>query len=282
MAIPTRPFGRGGPEVTTLGLGTRPLSGLPDADALAVLRRAVDAGITLFDAADSFDDGRLETLLGRAAGADAVVITKGGRRTGFSPAGLEEAVGASRTRLGRAAIPVYLLDRPSAEDLRVHNPMATLARLRDRGWIGIAGVCADSEADGLAALQAGARAVETPFNILQPVNGYRLVNEAYTREAAVVVREPLARGVLAGRPDRSPNLERHMRKLAFLARDGRTLAQGALQFALAHEGVTAVLFGASTTAQVDEAVGALDAPPLTETEFERIFDITGGCREDEV
>jgi aryl-alcohol dehydrogenase-like predicted oxidoreductase len=114
-----------------------------DAHSLAVLRAALDAGVTLFDTADAYcrddsDAGHNERLLAQAiAGRDAFVVTKGGlvRPDGaWVPNGhakhLDAAARASRDRLGR--IDLYLLH---AVDPKV--PLATsvraLAKLRDRG-----------------------------------------------------------------------------------------------------------------------------------------------------
>jgi L-glyceraldehyde 3-phosphate reductase len=56
----------------------------------------------------------------------------------------------------------------------------------------------------------------------------------------------------------------------FLARDGRTLAQAAVQFALRHPAVTMVLGGFTAVEHVEEMVGALTAPPLSTQDLARI------------
>src|ERR671939_2167846 len=90
--VETRVLGRTGRSIGVIGLGCWQLGGdwgeVDDAQALAVLHAAVDAGVTFLDTADVYGDGRSETLIGRflrerhAAGADAdvVVATKAGRR----------------------------------------------------------------------------------------------------------------------------------------------------------------------------------------------------------
>ena len=59
-------------------------------------------------------------------------------------------------------------------------------------------------------------------------------------------------------------------RLAFLRRDGRTLAQAALRFLLAHPEVSVAIPGAKTPAQVEENLAASDAPPLTDDELARV------------
>jgi len=58
---------------------------------------------------------------------------------------------------------------------------------------------------------------------------------------------------------RCPTVER----LKFLARDGRNLAQAAIQFVLAHPAVTVTVPGAKSVKQLEENLAALFAPPLT-------------------
>src|SRR6195952_4293130 len=83
-----RILGRTGRAVSVVGLGTWQLGGdwgtVGDDDAMAVLAAAVESGVTFFDTADVYGDGRSEQLIGRFLidnpGADVTVATKMGRR----------------------------------------------------------------------------------------------------------------------------------------------------------------------------------------------------------
>ena len=129
-----------------------------DERGVAVIRAALDAGITLFDTADSYaheeaDRGHNERLIARAIGewgedrSTITVATKGGlRRPGseWVPDGrgkhLREACDASRRALGQDTIDLYQLH---VVDPR--TPLATsvraLARLKEDGWIRDVGLC---------------------------------------------------------------------------------------------------------------------------------------------
>ena len=67
-----RPLGRTGRSVSAIGLGTWQLGAdwgaVSEDDALAVLAASVDHGVTLFDTADVYGDGRSESLIGRFLG----------------------------------------------------------------------------------------------------------------------------------------------------------------------------------------------------------------------
>lgn len=65
-ALPTRPLGRTGTEVSILCIGGWHIGQLPDAEAIDLLQRALDEGITFWDNAWDYHDGRSEDLMGRA------------------------------------------------------------------------------------------------------------------------------------------------------------------------------------------------------------------------
>ena len=83
-----RVLGRTGRPVSVIGLGTWQLGAdwgnVSEADAMAVLRAAVESGVTFFDTADVYGDGRSERIIGRFladnAGQGITVATKMGRR----------------------------------------------------------------------------------------------------------------------------------------------------------------------------------------------------------
>ena len=108
-----------------VGLGCMVLSGFygrPDeANAIATLERALDLGVTLFDTADIYSDGRNEELLGRVLGSrsDAIIATKFGNvaqpdgswRVDARPERVRSACDGSLRRLRRERIDIYYLHR---------------------------------------------------------------------------------------------------------------------------------------------------------------------------
>ncbi|MFI8529993.1 aldo/keto reductase [Streptomyces aquilus] len=145
-------------KVSAVGLGAMPLSieGRPDEErALATVRAALDAGVTLFDTADSYhlpgtEPGHNELLLARAlagAGSEVLVATKGGRGrpadgswtvTG-DPRHLKRAAEGSLRRLGVEAIGLYQLHKPDPA-VPFEESVGALRELLDEGKIRLAGV----------------------------------------------------------------------------------------------------------------------------------------------
>jgi aryl-alcohol dehydrogenase-like predicted oxidoreductase len=139
-------------EVSAVGLGGMPLSiaGRPDRDqAIAVIRAAVDAGMTLIDTADVYcldddDIGHNERLIAEAldgVSTEVVVATKGGLRrpggawtTDGRPDRLREACEASLEALGRKVIDLYQLHAPD-DDVPFADSVGALAQLRAEGKI---------------------------------------------------------------------------------------------------------------------------------------------------
>src|ERR1700678_4806353 len=93
LVMELRPLGRTGQDVSVVGLGTWQLGAdwgnVTEEDALAVLRAAVESGVTFFDTADVYGDGRSERVIGRFlagnAGRGVTVATKMGRRVDQAP-----------------------------------------------------------------------------------------------------------------------------------------------------------------------------------------------------
>src|SRR6187402_367374 len=83
-----RTAARLGRPVSVIGLGTWQLGAgwgdVSEADATAVLAASIDSGVTIFDTADVYGDGRSETIIGKYLranpGVDVFVATKMGRR----------------------------------------------------------------------------------------------------------------------------------------------------------------------------------------------------------
>ncbi len=231
----------------------------------AVVRAALDAGVTLLDTADVYDteDIVASAVAGRRPGV--TVVTKGGLvRDGarFVADGrarhLEEAAAASRARLG--AIDLYLLH---AVDPRV--PLATsvraLARLRDDGVVARIGLCnvTRTQLDEAAAItELACVQVELSPRDVTAVRG-GVVSWCAERGVLLLAHRPL------GGKERVRQLLRDPDLVAIAARVGATAAEVALAWV---RGLGAVpLPGAST---VEHAVSAARVVALPEEDRERL------------
>lgn len=296
-----RRLGRTDLKVPVIGLGCWGISGewgeVEESQALATLRRAYELGVRFFDTADTYGRGRSEALVRAALApyrARIVIATKGGmnfydgdKHLDFRPAYIASALERSLARLGTDYVDLYQLHNPEPEHL-TDDLFALLERLREQGKIRYYGISLNSRMEGPAALSRRQPAsLQAIYNLLDRRAEKDVFPWAVERGTGVIARVPLASGRLAGkfRPAHRFAPADHRAKwppawlaegieqaerLAFLARDGRTLAQAALQFVLAHPAVSVTIPGAKSPKQVDENVSAAGAPPLTPQELAQI------------
>lgn len=212
----TRIFGRTGHSVGEVGLGTWQLGAgwgeVTEEAALATLRAAWDAGTTLFDTADVYGMGRAETLIGKflaetpSARRGAYVATKLGRFSppgwpeNFTRAGIRAHTEASLRRLGVEALDLTQLHCVPFAVLKEGEVFAHLRELKREGKIRDFGVSVESmeEAD-YCVRQDGVAALQIIFSIFRQKPVATLFAEAKRRQVALLVRLPLASGLLGGK-----------------------------------------------------------------------------------
>ncbi|MFD9098911.1 aldo/keto reductase [Streptomyces collinus] len=213
-----RRLGEHGPVVSRVAFGNSLTAGnqLDDSAAVACVRAALDAGITTFDTADVYADGRAEEVLGRALAAvprDQVVLcTKVGRGAGGDsngPGGLSRArigscLDASLRRLGTDHIDVYqahLYDDATA----LEETMAAFADAVAAGkvrYVGVSEWAAPELAEaGRLAREAGVPLVsnQPQYNLLWRVIEEEVVPACVPLGIGQMVWSPLAGGVLTGK-----------------------------------------------------------------------------------
>ncbi len=209
----TRTLGRTGRTVSVIGLGTWQLGAdwgeVDEADALAVLDAAHEAGVTFFDTADVYGDGRSESLIGtwlRAnPGAGVTVATKMGRRMPQEHANysLEHFRGwadRSRANLGVDTLDLVQLHCPPTSvysDDRVFDALDTLV---DEGAIAAYGVSVEQVEEALTAIArphvASVQIILNAFR-LKPLD--EVLPAASEAGVGIIARVPLASGLLSGR-----------------------------------------------------------------------------------
>ncbi len=209
----TRSLGRTGRTVSVIGLGTWQLGAdwgdVEEADALAVLDAAHAAGVTFFDTADVYGDGRSESLIGGwlRANPDAgvTVATKMGRRMpqeheNYSLEHFRAWTDRSRANLGVDTLDLVQLHCPPTSVYSDDRVFDALDALVDEGAIAAYGVSVERVEEALTAI---ARPHVASVQII--LNAFRLkpLDEVLpaAREAGVgiIARVPLASGLLSGR-----------------------------------------------------------------------------------
>ena len=243
---------------------------LTDADAANLVLSALAGGASLIDTCDLDGDGLAEQRIGRVVARQrekALIATKGGRSSAgepFSVARVETAARASQTRLDCGPIDIYQLHHPTPSDLADEALWATLDRLKTDSVIRYVGVAVDTPEAALAALASGRIDVlHAPFNALAAAMRPVLL---LARQAgvAVLAGSPLLGGVLACEAipaEASATAQAVIARMQALTQDsGRTLAQTALGWVLAHEEIAVALPSPRTTAELEEAIAASDLP----------------------
>ncbi len=312
----TRSFPQVSFPASEIGLGCWQLGGadwgaVDDASALAILRAASDAGINFFDTADVYGSGRSETLVGRflreSRRGDVFVATKLGRTAALYPAGYTEAGVRAATedslrRLGVETLDLTQLHCIPVEVLRRGEIFEWLRRLRAEGKIRAFGASVESVEEGLLCLaQDGLASLQVIFNVFRQKPAEKLLPLAHDKGVAIIVRLPLASGVLAGRFTRATRFpegdHRHYNRdgaafnvgetfagipfekavdladsLKTLVPAGWTLAQLAQRWILDHAAVTTVITGASRVSQVADNASVSALPRLSPELHMRLAD----------
>jgi aryl-alcohol dehydrogenase-like predicted oxidoreductase len=281
-------------RVSLLGLGCNAFGTRADRDAaFAILDRALDAGITLFDTADMYGNGKSEEILGEwlKGRRDRIVLTTKGGGAGNAPAErggsrdyLRRALEASLRRLRTDYIDLYYVhyfDGVTKDD----ETFGALDEFKREGKIRAAGVSNYAAWQVCRTLWASERNGFVRTSVVQ--GSYSLVDRTSELELLPLCRAenvgfyafwPLGGGILTGKyhadapppPSSrvltqplfaksvtSPRLAFAQRVAAIARENGWTPAQLALAWVLKRRGVSGALSGATRPTQLDENLGAL-------------------------
>ena len=213
-------------DLSAVGFGVWTVStswwGITDEQqGIDLLRRAYDLGVTFFDTADTYGDGRGETILAEALGhvRDKIVIgTKfgydfhnyGQERSGhkelpqdFSPAFVRRACEESLHRLGTDYIDLYQLHNPRLPTLQSDELFDTLEELKREGKVrhysAALGPDIGWEEEGMAAMrQRRLPSLQIIYSILEPDPARSFFPVADECETGLLARVPHASGMLDG------------------------------------------------------------------------------------
>ncbi len=221
-----RLLGKTGTSVSEVGLGCWQFGGdfgpMDEKTAFDIMQAAVDNGINFFDTADVYGAGRSEALIGeflRHYKKPVFVATKFGRNAKvypnrYSEDALRRAVEAALERLGLDTLDLLQLHCVPIGLLREARIFDWLRRVQDEGLIRHFGASVETEEEGMLCLQQdGMISLQVIVNIFRQRPLEQLLPAAKARGTAIIVRLPLASGLLAGR---------YTRETRFAATDHRT------------------------------------------------------------
>ncbi len=279
MTLPTRPLGKSGLNITTVGFGAWAIGGggwafgwgpQDDADSVATMRRALELGINWIDTAAVYGLGHSEEVVGRLLRElhpreRPLVFTKCGlvwderhpmaeARRVLKPESIRKEAEASLRRLGIERLDLYQFHWPDETGTTVEHSWEAMVRLVEQGKVRAAGV---SNFDlGLLARCEEIRhadSLQPPFSLIRrdvaereiPWCAEHRTPDDWRRRAREFQQPNLGKN-LALRDALRPIARRH----------GTTVSAVAIAWTLAWPGVTGAIVGARRPEQVDGWIGA--------------------------
>ena len=300
-----RLFGDTGFPASDIGLGCWQLGGdcwgdLEDAKAFGILEASVESGVNFLDTADVYGAGRSEELIGKFLGGRSeklFVATKLGRQAHVYPnqytaENLRACTEASLARLGVETLDLTQLHCPPPAIMEYGEVFQIMRQQQADGLIKNWGVSVESVDEGLLCLeQDGLASLQVIFNVFRRKPAEILFEKAKAKKVAIIVRLPLASGLLSGKLSASSTFAENDHRsynedgkffnvgetfaglglakgcefadqLKTMAPEGMSLAAMALRWILDFDAVSTVIPGASRVEQARGNAVVSDLPSL--------------------
>ena len=303
----------GDTKVSEIGLGTWQLGAdwgdVDNSTAEKVLAAAIENGVNFFDTADCYGEGLSETRLGKFVknlSSEVVIATKLGRfpRPGwpnnFSQEQFRKHTENSLKRLGIETLDLTQVHCPPTNLLQQGELFHWLRTLKQEGKIKQFGLSVESMEEAQICLQQkGLASLQIIFNIFRQKAITSIFKEAQEKKVAIIVRLPLASGLLSGKMNQgstfSENDHRNFNRDGQKFNVGETfsglpfekglqlidglkrfspdnLSQFALRWVLDFEAVSVVIPGSKNPHQVADNCAASALPPLKDETHKAITD----------
>jgi aryl-alcohol dehydrogenase-like predicted oxidoreductase len=308
----SRPLGKTGLQASEIGFGAWAIGAdwgdVDDEQSLRALHAAADAGVTFFDTADVYGDGRSEQLIARfrkERREPIVVATKMGRRAPqnvkeFTAENFSAWIDRSRENLDVERLDLVQLHCPPTDVYYRPEIFEALDSFIRDGRVAGYGVSVERVEEGLKAIEyPNVATVQIIYNLFRQRPADHFLSAARKRNVSVIARVPLASGLLTGKFNRDTqfsatdhrNFNRHgesfdvgetfagvdyetalevVEELRALVPAETTMAQMALRWILMNDGVSTVIPGAKTPAQALANAAAADLPELPAPTMNRI------------
>lgn len=306
-----RMLGRTGWKVSTISLGTWAMGGswgaVDDRESLATLNRALDLGVNFFDTADVYGSEPLLAQLRKQRHEPFYIATKMGRKTypdvsSYNRINLTAFVESSLRNLQTETIDLMQLH---CLPIEVYNAevFGILDDLVKQGKIRYYGVSVERIVEAEEAMKfANVQSVMIIFNIFRQRPAETFFSEAKKAGVGIIVRVPLASGLLSGKMTRNTTFSRDdhrsynrygqafdrgetfsgvdfetglaaVEELRALVPPNVSMAQLALRWILMFDAVTCAVPGAKRPSQADDNIAAADLPTLSDATMEKIRSI---------
>lgn len=307
-----RRLGNAGPLVSEVGLGCWQFGGdfgdMTEATAHDIMHAATHSGINFFDTADVYGGGRSEKLIGQFLQQQTepvFVATKFGRAGDAYPdqyaeAVLRKSIDAALTRLQRDKIDLLQLHCVPTKVLKEGSIFDWLRKAQRDGVITHFGASVETVDEGLLCMQQeGLLSLQVIFNIFRQKLIDELLPQAKQNGVGIIVRLPLASGLLAGKFTKETTFAKGdhrnynrdgdyfnvgetfaglpfekgvelAEKVRPFVPEGMTMAQFALRWLLDHDAVSALIPGASSPEQAKTNAAVSEMKPLSSQTHEAL------------
>ncbi len=301
-----RDLGKTGMKISEVSFGAWAIGAdwgtVEDKDSLAALHKAVDLGISFIDTADVYGMGHSEQLvaqLRKERSEQLYVATKAGRKLDphvaekYTPQNIRSFIQESLKNLKVDALDLLQLHCPPREVYYTPELFDALDGMVKEGLIKNYGVSVEKVEEALKAIEfPGVKTVQIIFNMFRQRPAELFFREAKARKIGVIVRVPLASGLLTGKMTRDTSFEKDdhrnynregaafdrgetfagvnyekglqaVDELKRILPKDFTMAQFALKWILMHDAVSCTIPGAKRPSQVEDNCRASDLPDLS-------------------
>lgn len=311
-----RLLGKTGIKVSEISLGTWQLGGKwgeglnPDV-ARNTLEQATQLGINCFDTADVYQNQQSEIAIGsfsQAINDKPFVITKVGRQLnphtadGYNEENLRAFINASRNRLNVDQLDMVLLHCPPSEVYDRPEVFSLMDQFKQEGMIKHYGVSIEKVEEGMKAMTyPGVEAIEIIYNMFRLKPEEVFLNTAKEKNVGVIVRVPLASGLLTGKYNLDTTFGKNDHR--YYNRDGQAFDKGetfsgvdfqlglkavealksvfqtedlapiALKYILSHDAVSTVIPGASKPQHIVSNVKAIKLKDFSQSQKDAVKSI---------
>lgn len=301
-----RTLGKSGYQVSEMGIGCWQMGNdfgpMEEERATAIMQEADKQGINFWDTADVYGGGVSETRIGRytqATPKERFVVTKVGRDGELYPHGytkdkVRKNIEGSIERLAVEALDLVQLHCIPTEVLKAGDMLAWMEDFQQEGLIKHFGASVETLDEALFVVKhPKLTSIQTIFNLFRQDQVKELFPQALENEVGIIVRLPLASGVLSGKMSKTQTFaegdHRNYNKDGAFFSVGETfsgvpfelavdfaeelksilpanmsLAQMAMRWILDQQAVSSVITGASRVEQVAENASVSELPSLTE------------------
>lgn len=234
-----RRLGKTNLNISEISLGTWQVggtwgSGFDDALAEKILNEAIDAGINFIDTADVYESGMSEAAVGRVVRSrseEVYVATKCGRQLNphnnenYTTEALRKYVEDSLRNSGLECLDLIQLHCPPTEVYYRPEIFGLFERLKEEGKIKNLGISVEKVEEALKGIQfPNVTTVQIIFNIFRQRPAELFFQEAMKRDIGIIVRVPLASGLLTGKFSKDSTFGKDDHR--FFNRDGAGFDKG--------------------------------------------------------